>query len=99
MIIQCYHIWHFPQKQSNMRIGLVILSALVVLAFVDEASADPRELAEDRHPPVVHYDSLADCQADQNQECWQLVPGVWFATNTWRDDLEAAVSKNESIIY
>jgi len=93
------------KKQSNMRIGLVLLSALVVLAFMEEASADPRELAEDRGNV---YDSYEECQKALEQqendygdyklereelECKPTHWGGWIALSIfeadYRDDLVA----------
>jgi len=84
------------KNQSNMRIGLVLLSALMVLAFVEDASSDPRGLAEDRwgvHPPVVHYSTEAECVEYELVECYPDLMGGWSAIPSseadYRDDLVA----------
>merc|ERR1712110_863969 len=84
------------KKQSNMRIGLVLLSTLMVLAFVEDASSDPRGLAEDRwgvHPPVVHYSTEAECVEYELVECYPDLIGGWSASPSseadYRDDLVA----------
>merc|ERR1712038_504535 len=71
------------KNQSNMRIGLILLSALVVLAFVGEASARW----------FYGYPSESSCQAEnQDSECINLGYGFgWIALyNVMRDDLEEA---------
>ena len=98
-----------------MRIGLILLSALVVLAFVEEASADPRGLAEDRWGNV--YDSYEECQKALEQqendygdyklmreelECKPTHWGGWIALSIFGADYRddlVAVSDNESIIF
>ena len=35
MTVNTYGIYYFPQKQSNMRFGLILLSAFLVFAFVE----------------------------------------------------------------
>ena len=38
-ITDCQPFWHFPQKQSNMRLRLMLLSAFVVFVLVEKTYA------------------------------------------------------------
>ena len=89
-----------------MRIGLVLLSALVVLAFVGEASAGPRgskgvgskgkgrSLSQNRRQErVLSCSSICRNQLGCRCPNGDMGPPVWYA----RDDLPA-VSCDESIV-
>ena len=81
-----------------MRIGLILLSALVVFAFVGEASASikkkGRSLSLDRRQERV-LGCSSFCRGQLGCECpdGEMGPPVWYA----RDDLPA-VSCNECIV-
>ena len=56
-ITNCQPFWHFPQKQSNMRLRLMLLSAFVVFVY-----ATPGPLATYQHHHHYHQGSLSICE-------------------------------------